>query len=141
MKLINKKYILALAVYNSYDNLNNIFLNIKNSSFNGLIQEIVIVDNNSDLSKKDKLKKIKYLSKKFHKKINLIINNKNYGLGGSQKILFNYLNKKKFDFFINAHTSGRYKILSQLRYLNKTKNYEYLLASRFLKNKIQITIV
>ena len=68
MKLINKKYILALAVYNSYSNLNNIFLNIKNSSFNGLIQDIVIVDNNSDLSKKDKLKKIKYLSKKVPKK-------------------------------------------------------------------------
>ncbi len=132
MKLNKKKFILALAVFNSYSNLENILFNIKNSSFNKLIKEIVIVDNDSNLLKKDKIKKIKSLSKKFHKKIHLIINSKNYGLGGSQKILFNYLNKKKFDFFINAHTTGRYKILNQLKFLNKIQNYEYILASRFL---------
>lgn len=130
MKL-NKKFILALAVYNSYNNVENILLNIKNSPFNNLIQELVIVDNNSGLSKKNKIKIIKNLSNKFKKEIKLIINDKNYGLGGSQKILFTYLKKKNFDFFINAHTSGRYKILSQLKFLNKTNEHEYIVASRF----------
>ena len=38
---------------------------------------------------------------------------------------------KKFDYFINAHTSGRYKVIDQLRFLNKTNKYDYIIASRF----------
>ena len=129
------KFILVFSVYNSYQNLEIIFLNIKNSNFNNLIKNIIIIDNNSDLKNKDKIKLIKYLSKKFKKKIKLIINQKNYGIGGSQKILFNYLKNEKFDFFINAHTSGRYKILDQLKYLNKIDKFEYIVGSRFSNKK------
>lgn len=126
-----KKFILAFAVYNSYQNIANILSSIKKTHYNNLINEIVIVDNNSKLIKKDKIQVINSISKKFDKKIKLIINTKNYGLGGSQKILFKHLKNKKFDYFINAHTSGRYKVIDQLRFLNKTNKYDYIIASRF----------
>lgn len=131
--MISKKILLALAVYNSYSNLEKIFNNLKKSNYNKLIKEIIILDNNSKISEKDKKDLIRNLSKRFKKKIQLIINHQNYGLGGSQKILFKILMKKNFDFFINGHTSGRYNILSQLKYLNKIDKFEYVVGSRFSK--------
>jgi len=131
----NEKYIIALSVYNSYQNLQNILIDIKKSSFNNLIKKIIIVDNNSEETLTNKIKLIKYLSRKYKKKIKLIVNNKNYGLGGSQKILFNSLKKEKFTYLINAHTSGRYKIINQLKFIKKTKKYNYIIGSRFLNKE------
>ena len=64
----NEKYIIALSVYNSYQNLQNILIDIKKSSFNNLIKKIIIVDNNSEETLTNKIKLIKYLSKKYKKK-------------------------------------------------------------------------
>ncbi len=129
--MYSKKILLALAVYNSYSNLEKILINLKRSNYNKLIKDIIIIDNNSVMKEKDKTKIIKNLSNKFKKKIQLIINHKNYGLGGSQKILFKIIRSNKFDFFINGHTSGRYNILDQLKYLNKIDKFEYIVGSRF----------
>lgn len=126
-----KKIILALAVYNSFSNLQKIFLELKKSKFNKYINDVIIIDNNSELNTNIKINLIKRLSFKFKKKIKFIINKKNYGLGGSQKILFRILKKNKFDYFINAHTSGRYKIIRQLEHLEKIEKFDYIVGSRF----------
>ena len=52
-------------------------------------------------------------------------------MGGSQKILFKILKKSEFDYFINAHTSGRYKIINQLKHLEKIDKFDYIVGSRF----------
>jgi len=127
------KIILALSVYNSYQNLENIFIDIQKSPFNSVIKKIIIIDNDSIMNINKKINLIKSLSKKYKKEINLIVNYKNYGLGGSQKILFKILKKENFTYLINAHTSGRYKIINQLKFINKATKYEYIQASRFLK--------
>ena len=126
-----KKIYLSLAVYNSFDNLEKIFLKIKESKYNKIINNIIIIDNNSELNKKLKIQLIRKLSLRFKKKIIFIINKENYGLGGSQKILFKILKKKKFDYFINGHTSGRYKIIDQIKHIGKISKFEYIVGSRF----------
>lgn len=132
---INERFIISLSVFNSYKNLNNVLSQIKKSSFNHLIKRIIIIDNNSKICLKKKINLVKKLSKKYKKIIKLFINYKNYGLGGSQKILFNIVKKEKFSFLINAHTSGRYKLINQLKLINKTKDYDYILGSRFLNKQ------
>jgi len=129
---INKRFIIAFSVYNSYENLHNILSEIKKSSFNHLIKKVIIIDNNSVKNFDEKISLVKNLSRKYKKKIKLIINFKNYGLGGSQKILFKNIKKEKFSYLINAHTSGRYKIINQLKFINKTIKYDYIIGSRFL---------
>ena len=54
-----KKILLALAVYNSYSNLEKILINLKRSNYNKLIKDIIIIDNNSVMKEKDKTKIIK----------------------------------------------------------------------------------
>jgi len=132
---INKRFIIAFSVYNSYENLHNILSEIKKSSFNHLIKKVIIIDNNSVKNFDEKISLVKNLSRKYKKKIKLIINFKNYGLGGSQKILFKNIKKEKFSYLINAHTSGRYKIINQLKFINKTIKYDYIIGSRFLSKK------
>ena len=132
---INKKFIIAFSVYNSYQNLKSIFSEIKKSSYDYLIKRVIIIDNNSDKNFEEKISFIKNLSIKYKKKIQLIINKNNYGLGGSQKILFKNLKKEKFSYLINAHTTGRYKIVNQLKFINKKIEYDYIIGSRFLNNK------
>ena len=130
---IKEKIIISFSVYNSYQNLESIFIDIQKSSFNNVVKKIIIIDNNSKININQKINFIKSLSKKYKKKIKLIINYKNYGLGGSQKILFKILKKENFTYLINAHTSGRYKIINQLKFINKTTKHDYIQASRFLK--------
>jgi|688.fasta_scaffold517584_2 hypothetical protein len=127
------KLIIGVSVYNSFSNLENIFFEIKNSLKKKFV-EIVVIDNNSqiDLTKKKKL--IKSLNNKYKIPVTLIINHANYGMGGSQKILFNFLKKKKFDYYLNLHSSGRYstfKVLTAVLH-NLAKKYDYIIFSRFL---------
>ncbi len=126
------KIVVNLSVYNSFKNLNKIISDINNSKLN--IIKIIIIDNNSENSIKQKLaiiKKIKYLSKI---KLKLIINNQNYGFGGSQKILFSLLKNEKFDYLLNLGTSGRYNVKSVLNDVKKNivSRKDYYLFSRFL---------
>lgn len=89
------KLIIGISVYNSFSNLENIFLEVKKSLKKKHI-EIVVIDNNSTINFIKKKKLIKDLNNKYKIQTTLIINNENYGMGGSQKILFNFLKKKKF---------------------------------------------
>lgn len=127
-------YILSLPVYNSYKNLNKILKNFCKKEIN--ISKIIIIDNcsNNSISKKKKIvSKLKLLHKI---DIKLIVNEKNYGIGGSQKILFENLSGENYDFLINTTTSGRYNVKKFSQSVIKFKNsvYDYVLFSRFMKN-------
>jgi len=127
------KLIIGVSVYNSFSNLENIFFEIKNFLEKKFV-EIVVIDNNSKIDLTEKKKFIKNLNNKYKIPITLIINHANYGMGGSQKILFNLLKKKNFDYYLNLHSSGRYsafKVLKKILY-NLTKKYDFIIFSRFL---------
>ena len=127
-------FIISLPVYNSYKNLNKIFKNFCKTNLN--IKKIIIVDNcssNSFFQKKQIIHKLRLLYKI---NIKLIINKINYGIGGSQKILFENLVSEKYDYLINATTSGRYNVakLSNNILQLKNTNSDYILFSRFIRN-------
>ena len=77
------------------------------------------------------------LVKLYNKKFTFILNANNYGVGGSLKILFNYLLDKNFTYLINLQSSDHYEINQVLNNFLKTKpsetNLDYYLHSRFLK--------
>ena len=130
---MNKEYIVVLPVYNSYDNLYSIINEIKNSNINP--KKIVIIDNNSSIPINSKLEILNNSREKNNIHIDLIINKNNYGIGGSQKIVLNFLKNENFDYIINLQTSGRFSIkevLESIKNENSCK-YDYLIFSRFLK--------
>jgi len=130
--LKNYNFILSLPVYNSYKNLNIIFKNFCKKKLN--IKKIIVIDNHSDKSLSQKKQIILKLKLLYKIDIKLIINKKNYGIGGSQKILFENLVDEKYDFLINATTSGRYNVKKLFNSIIKLeKRYDYVLFSRFIK--------
>ena len=130
-----QRLIINLSVYNSYKNLKKIVSGISIIKEN--IKKIIIIDNNSSLPNKEKIEIIKKLKNLYKIKITLIINNDNYGYGGSQKILFSLLKKEKFDFLVSLGTSDRYDIKAVMKDIKKnikTKK-DYYLFSRFIDKK------
>ena len=125
--------IIILPVYNSYNNLNQIINQIQKSKI--LFKKIIIIDNNSNLSPVTKLNIIKDIKEKTEIKIDLVINKDNYGIGGSQKIIFEIIRNEKFNYIINLQTSGRFHVSEIFDEIKKfdTKKLDYLIFSRFLK--------
>ena len=84
--MLKNKIIVNLFVYNSYKNLNKIARSLYLSKLN--IKKIFIIDNNSSNSLREKKALLKQIKKVYNLKIILIVNSKNYGMGGNHKILF-----------------------------------------------------
>ena len=95
----NSELIINFPTYNSMHNLEKIFDALFKSDLK--IKKIFITDNNSDIPDSKKIELVNNLKSKFFNNIILIINNENYGIGGSQKITFDYLKNENFDYFIN----------------------------------------
>lgn len=129
---MNKECIIILPVYNSFDNLYSIINEIKNININ--TKKIIIIDNNSSIPINTKLEILKNNKEKNKIHIDLIINKKNYGIGGSQKIILNFLKNEKFDYIINLQTSGRFSVKEVLKSIKNEdlSRYDYLIFSRFL---------
>ena len=85
--MLKNKIIVNLFVYNSYKNLNKIARSLYLSKLN--IKKIFIIDNNfsNSLTKREKVL-LKQIKKMYNLKFVLIVNSKNYGMGGNHKILF-----------------------------------------------------
>ena len=107
------------------------------NSINREISEIIIIDNcSTNLSISEKFEIYNKIKNAFNFKINIILNKKNYGIGGSLKILINFIKNKKFSYWINLQSSGRYdtgQVLSNLFEIQSDKtNKDFYLHSRFL---------
>lgn len=99
------------------------------------VSNIVIVNNRSTDDGENVV--LDYIEKsKFKDKIILLRNDKNYNLGGSHKVAFNYAFKNNFDYLIVLHGDDQGNIKDILPYLkNKEyKKHDCLLGSRFMKN-------
>lgn len=133
---MSDKILIGVSLFNSFQNLTNIFSEVKLVFDNyQMTPEFILIDNKSNINENKKKKIISKLSKDFNFKITLILNSENYGLGGSQKILLNFIKKTKFDYFFNLHSTGRFSTYQVLNGIlkNKTyKKYDYLILSRFL---------
>lgn len=133
------KFAIGISVYNSYQNLDNIFNNIEKAFLNEDYKlDILVIDNASKLDYKKKEKIISSLKNKYKFQITLILNEKNYGMGGSQKIILDYVKKKTYDYYVNLHSSGRFdslKVLNDIIFKERFKNSDYIIFSRFLKKK------
>tara|TARA_B100000795_G_scaffold259880_1_gene235229 strand:- start:1396 stop:2181 length:786 start_codon:yes stop_codon:yes gene_type:complete len=130
--LKNPELIVNLPTYNSIHNLEKIFDALFKSELK--IKKVFITDNNSNIPDLKKIELVNNLKSKFFDNIILIINKENYGIGGSQKITFDYLKNENFDYFINLQTSNRYdpKIAINDIIKNIISQKDYYLFSRFL---------
>ncbi len=135
MKNLNS---LILLNRNSKNNINRLILQInKIINYDSNLKTILIIDNKSD----DKSGELIYenVSNKLDKKIILIQNMHDYGMGGSLKISLNYiLDYINTENVIVMHTSGRTDIyVLYKRFLTKNiDNYNYILMSRYNKKSI-----
>tara|TARA_Y100000591_G_C21828589_1_gene698194 strand:- start:57 stop:848 length:792 start_codon:yes stop_codon:yes gene_type:complete len=129
-----KKIVIYLPVFNSFQNLDEIFFSFGSLELN--IVKIIIIDNASTISKNEKLKIIETLKKKYSYEIIFLINEENYGIGGSKKILYKILQNLRFDFYCSILTSGRFNVNELIKTINNhtLDKFDYLIFSRFLNN-------
>ncbi|SHJ49046.1 glycosyltransferase family 2 protein [Pseudobutyrivibrio xylanivorans] len=68
-------------------------------------------------------------------KVSLFRNDENYGLGGSQKMAFNYAAQNNFDYVLMLHGDDQGDISNMLPYFKNKEyeNYDCFLGARFMK--------
>jgi len=96
--------------------------------------EIIVINNRSTDNGEQAV--IDYLSEnKVNTKVSLLRNDENYGLGGSQKLAFNYAIDNGFDYVVMLHGDDQGSIDNLLPYLKsgEYKNYDCFLGARFMK--------
>ena len=122
-----KNFIVYLPVFNSYQNLKEIFISLK--KLNHTITEIIIIDNNSSLLENEKKEIINSLNSNFNFSVKLVLNKENYGIGGSKKILYSILKKKNINYLCFILTSKRFSSEELV------KQIDYLVFSRFINKE------
>ena len=133
--MIKEKILIFIPAYNVEKKITKVLNKIPKIVFNKYnIKILVIEDNSSDKT----LSVIKKVIKKEGDKINiyLIVNKKNKGYGGVQKIAFNYAIKKNFKYVIMLHGDNQYpanKILLLIKPL-LTNKYDAVFGSRMINS-------
>ena len=97
--------------------------------------KILIIEDNSKDKTLNVIKKI-MMNKKKKFKINLIINKKNKGYGGVQKIAFNYAIKKNFKYIVMLHGDNQYPADKLLRLIKPlvTNKFDAVFGSRMINS-------
>jgi len=97
------------------------------------VEQIIIINNQS--IDKTETAVLEYMKKHPELPLLLLRNDKNYGLGGSHKVAFNYAKKFHFDYIIVLHGDDQGNIKDIIKYVKKQlhHNYDSLLGSRFKK--------
>lgn len=100
------------------------------------VEQIVVVDNCSIDDTLKTLETIQQGESKVGKKLMIIKNLKNYGLGGSQKIAYRYFLDNGFTHFMIIHGdnqgSGNEIAMNFLDAFEKNPDVDFIIASRFL---------
>ena len=98
------------------------------------VKILIIEDNSKDKTLNVIKKIIKNKNRKL--KINLIINKKNKGYGGVQKIAFNYAIKKNFKYIVMLHGDNQYPADKLLRLIKPlvTNKFDAVFGSRMINS-------
>ena len=101
-----KKFLIFIPAYNVEKKILSVLKRIPNEVFDKYYVRILIIEDFS----KDNTKSIinEYMKTRNDNLINIIINEKNYGYGGVQKIAFKFAIKNDFDYVIMLHGDGQY---------------------------------
>lgn len=133
--MLENKTTVVILVYNSLKNLNNCILEINEIiSIYSEVKNILFVNNKSTDSS------LEFIIDNKHsincQNINIISNKQNYGMGGSQKIAFDYcISNFDQNKICVLHSSGRTNIFKIYKELVKSiSNNEIALMSRYHKD-------
>jgi glycosyltransferase involved in cell wall biosynthesis len=115
-----KKILVFVPSYNCQNQIVKTIVNIE-TYFSKYLDQILIVDNGST----DATVKIahNYLKTSRLKNYKILLNKKNYSLGGSHKVAFNYMIDNKFDYLVTIHGDNQGDIKNLI---NIFKNLEYV---------------
>ena len=126
--------ILFIPVYNCKIQIKRVIEKIKNKNLE-TINEILFIDNRSS---DGTLETIITQSKNLTKKITIIQNDKNYGLGGSHKVALNYarINGYKDLIVFHGDDQGNIDDLDKMLSEDLNRNFHFILGSRFMRNSV-----
>ena len=133
--MIKEKILIFIPAYNVEKKITKVLNKIPKIVFNKFNAKILVIEDNSSDKTLSIIKKV--IKKKGDKiKIYLIVNKKNKGYGGVQKIAFNYAIKKNFKYVIMLHGDNQYpanKILLLIKPL-LTNKYDAVFGSRMINS-------
>ena len=132
MKEESEKILVFIPMYNCEKQISRVLAQFSPDIF-PLLTEIIVVDNGSCDQSLNAAKKV--IEKTPGVKIQLLLNNENYGLGGSHKVAFNYAIKHQFDFIIVLHGDDQGTIHDLVPYLRRGahRDYDCFLGARFMR--------
>ena len=134
---MKNKILIILPCYNVGKTLEKTFNRIQFDTIKN-ISEIIAIDNKSSDSSLKKLLKIKSQNKIVSKKLKIIKNHKNYGLGGSLKVGFLYALENNFTHIIIIHSDEQGDVNQIIKnfmvQFEKNADIDLIMASRFIKN-------
>ena len=132
MKISPGKILVAVPAYNCENQIARV-INQINIRAQELIDTVVIIDNRS--TDRTLTNAIEFGKKNFEKCNFLVLRNaKNFGLGGSHKVAFNYAIKHKFDYVVIMHgdDQGKFDDLYLIIKKNRHVKSDCILGSRFM---------
>ena len=133
--MIKEKILIFIPAYNVEKKITKVLNKIPKIVFNKYNIKIIVIEDNSSDKTLSVIKKV--IKKKSDKiKIYLIVNKKNKGYGGVQKIAFNYAIKKNFKYVVMLHGDNQYpanKILLLIKPL-LTNKYDAVFGSRMINS-------
>lgn len=127
------KTLLFIPMYNCESQIIRVLSQL-NNKIQDYLSEVIIVNNRSTDQGEENV--TNYLSShSFSIPVRLLRNNKNYGLGGSHKVAFNYAIQNNFDYVIVLHGDDQGNIEDLLPILKQGvyKKYDCCLGARFMK--------
>ena len=133
--MIKEKILIFIPAYNVEKKITKVLNKIPKIVFNKYNTKILVIEDNSSDKTLSVIKKV--IKKKGDKiKIYLIVNKKNKGYGGVQKIAFNYAIKKNFKYVVMLHGDNQYpanKILLLIKPL-LTNKFDAVFGSRMINS-------
>ena len=133
--MIKEKILIFIPAYNVEKKITKVIKKIPNLLFKKYRVKILIIE---DYSRDNTLNIIKTkIKKKFNKaKVDLIVNKKNRGYGGVQKIVFSYAIKKNFKYVVMLHGDNQYPANKILRLIKPlvTAKYDAVFGSRMINS-------
>ncbi|MCR5249872.1 MAG: glycosyltransferase family 2 protein [Lachnospiraceae bacterium] len=129
---MKEKILLFIPMYNCEKQITRV-LDQFTDEVSRYFAEILILNNRSTDDGEQAVRD--YLAgHEFATTVRLLRNNENYGLGGSQKLAFDYAVKNGFDYVVMLHGDDQGSITDLLPYLDRGihRKYDCLLGARFM---------